>query len=301
MDNLCHTLVGAAFGEAGLKYRTRFGNGVLMIAANLPDVDALAFASSIPSVAIRRGWTHGVLAQALLPLVLTALGLALDRWWRRGSAPRARPGALLLLSYIGVLSHVGLDYLNNYGVRLLMPFSGEWFYGDAVFIIDPWLWLSLGAGVWLARRSSRRRPAAIALGAAAIYIAVMVISGVAARRAVLESWVAARGRQPDALMVGPTFANPFSKQVIVDAGDDYETGTFTWPDGRTEWRDRRVPSRADDPAVARATGHPTIAAILIWARFPCYDVNRTGGGTRVTIRDLRFGDAVGRATVIVAE
>ena len=51
-----------------------------------------------------------------------------------------------------MLSHVALDLLNNYGVRLLMPFSNRWFYGDAVFIIDPWLWLTLGAGIWLTRR-----------------------------------------------------------------------------------------------------------------------------------------------------
>ncbi len=45
MDNLCHTLVGAAIGEAGLKIRTRFGNPALMIAANLPDLDVLVFAT----------------------------------------------------------------------------------------------------------------------------------------------------------------------------------------------------------------------------------------------------------------
>src|SRR5215510_3396949 len=59
MDNLCHTLVGAALGEAGLKRRTRFGNATLMIASNLPDVDVLVFASNTPPVAFRRGWTHG--------------------------------------------------------------------------------------------------------------------------------------------------------------------------------------------------------------------------------------------------
>ena len=45
MDNLCHTLTGAAFAEAGLKRQTRFGSAALMIAANLPDVDVLAFFS----------------------------------------------------------------------------------------------------------------------------------------------------------------------------------------------------------------------------------------------------------------
>ncbi|MDO8793769.1 MAG: metal-dependent hydrolase, partial [Vicinamibacterales bacterium] len=73
MDNVCHTLVGAALGEAGLKRRTRFGNATLMIAANLPDIDVLVFATDTPSVAFRRGWTHGIAAQALLPIAFTGL------------------------------------------------------------------------------------------------------------------------------------------------------------------------------------------------------------------------------------
>ena len=71
MDNVCHTLVGAALGRAGLNRTTRFGSSTLMIAANLPDIDVLVFATDLPSVAFRRGWTHGLLAQALLPLLLT--------------------------------------------------------------------------------------------------------------------------------------------------------------------------------------------------------------------------------------
>ena len=74
MDNLCHTLIGAALGEAGLKRTTRFGNATLMIASNLPDVDVLVFATATPSVAFRRGWTHGILADALLPQVATEWG-----------------------------------------------------------------------------------------------------------------------------------------------------------------------------------------------------------------------------------
>ena len=56
--------------------------------------------------------------------------------------PRARFGPLLVLSLLSVVSHAGLDWLNSYGVRLLMPFEGRWFYGDSLFIIDPWLWLA---------------------------------------------------------------------------------------------------------------------------------------------------------------
>src|SRR5918999_1704760 len=156
MDNVCHTLVGAALAEAGLKRRTALGAATLMIGANFPDIDVVA----VPfghGVDFRRGWTHGVLALAVLPFVLTGIMLAWDRWVaarsaaRAGAArPRADSRALLLLSAISILTHPTLDWMNEYGMRWLMPFSGRWFYGDALFIIDPWLWAALGLGVALA-------------------------------------------------------------------------------------------------------------------------------------------------------
>ena len=48
MDNLCHTLVGAALAEAGLKRRSPYGTATLLISANLPDVDALVFFTNTP-------------------------------------------------------------------------------------------------------------------------------------------------------------------------------------------------------------------------------------------------------------
>jgi inner membrane protein len=155
LDNFCHTLVGAACGEAGLKHRTRYGNATLMIAANLPDIDVLSFLTDTAPISFRRGWTHGILAQLLLPIafagVMYATGRLLARrraprdGERHGDSPPLHAGWLLLLSYVGVYSHVFLDFLNNYGVRLLSPFDWRWFYGDAAFIADVWMWLALGA------------------------------------------------------------------------------------------------------------------------------------------------------------
>src|SRR3712207_4662996 len=167
MDNLCHTLVGAALAESGLKRRTPLGAATLMIGANLPDVDVLA----VPlghGVDFRRGWTHGVLALVLLPLLLAG---AMHGWDRLVRAPRARrlaPGdapptvvrELLLLSAVSILTHPTLDWLNEYGMRWLMPFSGRWFYGDTLFIIDPWLWAALGLGVALRSEEGRCRDSA---------------------------------------------------------------------------------------------------------------------------------------------
>lgn len=301
MDNLCHTLTGAALGEAGLKRTVRWGSPTLMIAANLPDADALVFLTGVPSVAFRRGWTHGVAAQILLPPLLTAAVVMLDRLVpaRRGDL-RVRPATVLALSYAGVLSHVFLDYLNTYGIRLLMPFSGRWFYGDAVFIIDPWLWLTLGAGLWFSRRRRTPRAAGVALAVATCYIGAMLVSAWAART-IVEKRLHQGGATPQALMVGPVPIDPFTRAVIADLGDHYRTGTFSWW-GIRLWLDDRIVRKNDRlPAVIAARGDPDVQRVLVWARFAQYEVTAQGAFTRVTLRDMRFGSRVGRVVVLVPE
>jgi inner membrane protein len=289
MDNVCHTLVGAAFGEAGLKRRTRFGNATLMIAANLPDLDVLVFATDVPSVAFRRGWTHGTLAQLLLPLALTAVMVAVGRSLPvRDDRTPLRAGALLLLSYVGVLSHVGLDLLNTYGIRLLMPFADRWFYGDSVFIVDPWLWVTLGAGVWFARRLVTPAVARRALIVAATYIAAMSATAHLAHDVVHDAWRAARGVEPYGLMVGPTAITPLRRQVIIDAGTHYETGTLEWFPTRVTFDAETVPKHDGDPRVVRARAAPRIRSFLVWSRFPFWILEDTPDGTRVTVSDMRF-------------
>lgn len=288
MDNLCHTLVGAACGEAGLKRRSRFGAATLMIAANLPDIDVLVFATDVPAVSFRRGWTHGLLAQALLPLALTAVVMAAVRLWRpREGAPPPRAGWTLLLACIGVLSHVALDLLNPYGLRILAPFDWRWWYGDVLFIIDPWLWLLLGGGIWLARR---RGPAAAwhALALAGVYILSMTINARLARAIVIDEWRRTRGGEPSSLMVGPVPLTPFRKQIIVDNGIGYETGVFRWFPAEVAFDPDVVPKNDADRRVARARDAPHIRGFLVWSRFPFWIMEPVAGGTRVTVSDLRF-------------
>jgi inner membrane protein len=291
MDNLCHTLVGAACGEAGLKRRTRFGNATLMIASNIPDLDVLVFVTSTSAVAFRRGWTHGVLAQALLPAALTAVMLLMARARPGGDGrPAVSARWLLLLSYLGVFSHVFLDLLNSYGIRLLMPFQPRWFYGDTLFIIDPWLWIVLGAGVWIARRRAAPVPARRALVIAAIYIAAMGVTARAARAIVFDEWRSSRAAEPRALMVGPVPADPFHREVIVDAGGHYETGTFSWLTTQVTFDPEIVPKRDDGPLVARAREAPQVRGFLVWSRFPFWTLEPLPHGTRVSVSDVRFAN-----------
>jgi inner membrane protein len=169
LDNLTHSLAGAALAKAGLERRTPLATATLVLAANVPDVDMLAYANgAYYALAVRRGLTHGVPAMLVLPFVVAGAILAWDRWIRlrrRPEALPARPRAVLALAFIGLLTHPLLDWMNNYGMRWWLPFDGRWSYGDALFIIDPWLWLSLGTAVYLGRSWSRRWQVVWATGA----------------------------------------------------------------------------------------------------------------------------------------
>lgn len=294
MDNLCHTLVGAAIGEAGLKTRTRFGAAALMISANIPDLDVLSFLTDTSPVAFRRGLTHGIVAQIALPVVMTGAFWMWNRW-REPANDGAHPfhvGWLLALCFVGVYSHVFLDFLNNYGVRLLTPFDWRWFYGDSVFIVDIWLWLVLGIGVWLSRRRRSTTPATYAVAIATIYIVAMVTSARVARDIVAEQWADTHGAPPQALMVGPWPVTPLTREVIVDAGDHYEHGSFSWPSG-LELSQEHVAKNDHRPEVAAARAAPRIRAFLIWSRFPIFMLDPVEGGTRVTVTDARFMSRAG--------
>lgn len=159
MDNLAHSLVGAWMAQVGLKRTTPLATATLVLGANLPDVDGFCnFAGEDTALLLRRGWTHGVLALLVLPWVLVGAMLLWDRHVRRRRHPEREPArfwALLGLAFVSILSHPFFDWLNTYGVRLLMPFDGRWFYGDALFIIDPWVWLLAAASVVMADARTR--------------------------------------------------------------------------------------------------------------------------------------------------
>lgn len=301
MDNIAHALTGAALGEAGLKRLTGLAMPALILSANLPDIDAVAMFSG-GGLALRRGWTHGPLALAILPALLAVVLLAFDRWQtRRGKRPAARIPVhfkpLLLLCYIGVVSHVLLDLLNTYGIRLLMPFSERWFYGDVLFIIDPWIWLSLGLGVWFSRRRAAgekrnfRRPAAGALLGAALYIGAMYAGGRAAEYFTAREVAASESGTPVQVLASPVFADPLRRNIFVQTADGYQFGDFRWtPLPRLNMENGVVPTNMNDPAIARAAAQSKrFADFLYWSRYPFAVIEKTDCGTRVTINDGRYG------------
>jgi inner membrane protein len=292
----------------------------LIIGANFPDVDALAYLGGpLADLEWRRGWTHGVLAVLVLPFLLTAALLLVARLrasHRGTSVSPVKPRELLLLSAIAVVSHPILDTLNTYGVRWLMPFSGQWFYGDVLFIVDPWLWLMLGGGLLWARMqrggSAGRaaEPVRYGISLALVYIAAMWISSLAARAIVQREIATHFGGAPRAVMAGPRPLTPLIRTFVVRQGEQYRVGNFQWL-RRPHVDLTRVVSYplrrpAVHPAYAVAESTVVLRRFLGWARYPALSIEQAGPGQYlVHAVDLRYarepGASFGALTVTVAD
>ena len=159
MDNLTHTLAGALLAQTRLREWAPYATTTLVIGANLPDADILSRLTGGKAAYLQyhRGVSH-----ALLGVVLLAIGLALAIWvanrLRSAATRRKAPFMrLLAVSLLGLATHPLLDFTNSYGIRPFLPVSGEWLYGDLVFIVDPLLWLLLGGPLFLLTRRTPGR------------------------------------------------------------------------------------------------------------------------------------------------
>ncbi|HEX2793190.1 MAG TPA: metal-dependent hydrolase [Croceicoccus sp.] len=301
MDNLTHSLVGAVLGQAGLKRRTGLAMPALIVGANLPDIDAGCVVYGLESLAMRRGLTHGPIAWVVLPLLLAAF-----LWWfdrgqaRRGTRPETRLpvrfGWLWGLATLGCLTHPALDWLNSYGIRLLEPFSQHWFYGDALFIVDPWLWGVLALSLWLSLRLERagaanwRRPALVGLAVMLAYVNANLVISASARAA---------APQRDAIVL-PVPIEFWRRDLIVDSDGVVFAGKallgWRWPAGL----DRQARLLTRRPACLHPLQLPqfapddrALAAFLFWSRAPYIEPVVRDGKTVEILRDARFTGGAG--------
>jgi inner membrane protein len=152
MDNLTHSLVGLVAAKAGLERLSPGATTVCMLAANAPDLDILAtLGGKWFYLHNHRGITHSIVGTLMLALLIPTLFYAVDLILARlrKREPRLKFRGLLIASLILSASHPLMDWTNNYGIRPLLPWSGQWFYGDLVFIVDPWIWLVVGGAAFL--------------------------------------------------------------------------------------------------------------------------------------------------------
>ena len=178
MDNLTHSLVGLAASKAGLERLSPAATTMCIIAANAPDADILAtFGGRWGYLQHHRGITHSIIGTIALAILIPTVFCVGDYLIARiaGRPTKLKFRGLLLASLIVSATHPLLDWTNNYGIRPLLPWSGDWFYLDLVFIVDPWLWLSLGGACFLLTAKTKWRIGAWSLLATILTFAVVLV------------------------------------------------------------------------------------------------------------------------------
>jgi len=156
MDNVTHSLAGLLLAQAAVQLRTRRTGASpsprfravaavsSLVAANLPDADLFYTGIGAEPLAYmlhHRGYTHTVVIALLGAVLLWGAALLLWRW-RGATAPTRDDRRWLLgLLLVSAMSHLVLDWTNSYGLHPFWPFDDRWFYGDSVFIVEPWLWV----------------------------------------------------------------------------------------------------------------------------------------------------------------
>ncbi|AHG93818.1 Protein of unknown function DUF457, transmembrane (plasmid) [Gemmatirosa kalamazoonensis] len=262
MDNVTHALAGLVLAESVVAIRRARGGApsepfrraaaaVGVICAELPDADLLYAGDAMGVGRLgyllhHRGHTHTVVVATLLGLAVWGIALAL----RRPLRAAGDRGWLLVVCLAGtLLTHLALDWTNSYGVHPFWPLDDRWYYGDAVFIVEPWLWIvSIPPLLLLARAPATRvlvglllllivgaawsvdmvqRPVAVLLTLGAVAWTGVAILAAERRRAALAAgaWIAveatflvsswaARARVRTA--VGPTYADAALTPLVGD-------------------------------------------------------------------------------------
>ncbi|HEX8842220.1 MAG TPA: metal-dependent hydrolase [Sphingomicrobium sp.] len=297
MDNLTHSLVGAVMGRMGLKRLTPRAMPALIISANLPDVDSF-FARPLGYEAIEahRGFSHGIGGLVTMPILAAAIILLWEKL-RAGKERPVRLGPLLLVCFLGVLSHPVLDFMNTYGVRLLDPLSQRWFYGDTLFIMDPWIWLMLILGLemsWRAERLGRNwtRPAIWAFASMLLYIALN--AAISLRAEAVTRPLVASVATPRMVVSGEVPLQFWRRRMIWRGDGIGGMGSYNLLEGlnHASLDPEITPLRLDDPRLtAAAKTRRDVRAFLFWSRMPM--VVEEGG--RAFLTDQRFYESTRRA------
>ncbi|HJT00825.1 MAG TPA: metal-dependent hydrolase [Terriglobales bacterium] len=307
MEPLTHFLTGACMGRAGLNRKTALATVTLVLSAEAPDLDVLGyFGGPVYGFAHHRGITHtlvGVPLMAALTVVVVWGVYSLWHWRRKAACP-PRWGLLFGFGCLGGLSHILLDFTNNYGVRPFSPFYPRWYSWDIVFIVEPVLWVILVAGltlpalfgmihqeIGLRERGPRGRT-----GAILALTGMLLLWGVrdfehrhalAAMQARLYD-----GADPIRLSAYPYWVNPFEWMGVVETKDFFQTmhvNSLT-PDVDPDNEAKTYYKPEETPVTMAAKTSYLGRVYLDWAHYPLTETEKVESPPGYVVRffDLRF-------------
>ena len=158
MEPVTHFLTGACISRAGLNRKTAYATVAAVLAAEAADMDIFwGFAGPVEELKRHRGITHTFVAAPVVAAVVVGAVWLLHFWGEKRRLKKEvhrvrEPSApeqvrlpvnwvwLYAIALIAALSHLLLDWTNNYGVRPFFPFNPKWYAGSIVFIAEPVLW-----------------------------------------------------------------------------------------------------------------------------------------------------------------
>ncbi|HUO61180.1 MAG TPA: metal-dependent hydrolase [Candidatus Acidoferrales bacterium] len=311
MEPVTHFLTGAALGRSGFNRTTALATVVMTLAAEAADIDILwYFKGSVEGFAHHRGITHTFIGVPFVAALVIAVVWVLRKLWHKVRPPMKRPdmpvrwGLLYLFACIAGLSHILLDFTNNYGIRPFFPFNAKWYAWDIVFIIEPVMLVLLIAGLVLpylfglinAEIGAKQRGPRGRGGAIAALIGIVILWGVRDfehRRAVktLDSFTY-QGQTATRISAFPQPTNPFRWYGVVETPAFYQSMMVDSLTPEVDPQDRaRTYYKAEPTPVTEAAKATYLGRVYLdWARFPTLEVQKRElpGGYDVTFRDVRF-------------
>ena len=297
MDNLTHSLIGVALSRAGLNRVTPHATAILLVAVNLPDLDIVSLAGGdLTYLDLHRNLTHGFAMTpllALLPVLLFRYGLGRPVPW---------PGAWLI-SLVGILSHLGMDFITAYGTRLAAPFNANWYQWPVLFIFDAVLFLILllaVAGPALSKLVAGEIGAKPTSGQGwaifALIFALCWIGGRGVLHARAEQMLTSRvqqGARPLRVMALPGSFSPFKWRGLVETEGYFAVHDLNvlFDFDPEQGLLLRKPPQLE--VVQAAKRSPALQRFLRFAQWPVWRIvpmDEPPGAQRVQVFDLRFSD-----------
>ncbi len=294
-------------GRAGLNRKTALATATLTLAAEFPDLDVLSrFGGPAFGFAHHRGFTHSFLGVPIDAAVV--LGFVYLIWRLRGRKvkdPNLPPrwGMLFIYGCLAGVSHILLDFTNNYGVRPFWPFSEKWYSWDIVFIFEPVLFAMLLLGLIVPPLFSLvdreigarpRKPRGRA-GATLALLGMIVLWGVRdyEHRSAVNALGARtyRGAEPLRASAYPAMINPFEWYGVVETPAFFalapvdSTGPEVDPANNLEIR-----YKPEETPVTLAAKKSYLGSVFLdWAQYPITETEELQeGGYIVYFEDLRF-------------